>query len=356
MRSLRFHPCGNFKETYEEDFAIFETDFGRLCVIVGLVILFGVIPLVTNTYWLFILNHIAIATIGAVGLNLLIGYTGLISLGHGALFGVGAYTAAILVAKLGVPFWISLVCAGLLTALVGMVLGMPSARLKHLYLIISTLAGQFIIQYIFMNWESVTGGTEGFVMPAVNLFGVSVRNDLVFFYIAFPCAVVLTWMAVNLVRTRFGRAFVEIRDNDRAAVGMGIPIFRYKLLSFTVSSFYAGFAGGLWALYMGSITPEPFTLFLSIEYIAMVIVGGLGSFTGAVFGAVFITLLNEGLSQITTYAMNIEAFKQWALTIAPLREFVFGAAIVGFIILEPRGLAEVWRIVRASFRLWPFSY
>jgi len=356
MRRLKFHPCGNFRETYEEDFALFDTDFGRLWVVVGLIILFAVIPAVTSTYGLFILNHIAIATIGAVGLNLLIGYTGLISLGHGALFGVGAYTEAILVAKLGVPFWISLICAGGVTALVGIVLGMPSARLKHLYLIISTLAGQFIIQYIFMNWDSVTGGTEGFVLPTVTLFGLNVRNDLTFFYIAFPCAVVLTWMAVNIVRTRFGRAFVAIRDNDRAAVGMGIPIFRYKLLSFTVSSFYAGFAGALWSLYMGSITPEPFTLFLSIEYIAMVIVGGLGSFTGAVFGAVFITLLNEGLSQITTYAMNIEAFRQWALTIAPLREFVFGAAIVGFIILEPRGLAEVWRIVRASFRLWPFSY
>jgi len=356
MRRLRFHPCGNFRESYQEDFALFETDFGRLWVIIGLVLLFAVIPAISSRYGLFILNHIAIATIGAVGLNLLIGYTGLISLGHGALFGVGAYTAAILVTRVGIPFWLALLCAGGVTAVVGLILGMPSARLKHLYLIISTLAGQFIIQYLFMNWDQLTGGTEGFVLPKITFLGLDVRNDLTFFFIAFPCAVILTWMAVNIVRTRFGRAFVAIRDNDRAAVGMGIPVFRYKLLSFTISSFYAGFAGGLWSIYMGSITPEPFTLFLSIEYIAMVIVGGLGSFAGSVFGAVFITLLNEGLSQLTTFTMNVEALRQWALTIAPLREFVFGAAIVGFIILEPRGIAEVWRIVRSSFRLWPFSY
>lgn len=356
MRRLKFHPCGNFMETYEEDFALFETDFGRTWVIIGLALLFGMIPAITGRYGLFILNDIAIATIAAVGLNLLVGYTGLISLGHGALFGVGAYTEAILVGRLNFPFWFALLCAGSFTAMVGLVFGLPSARLKHLYLIISTLAGQFIIQYLFVHWDKLTGGTEGLVLPHITFLGVNVRNDLTFFFIVFPCAVVMTWVAVNIVRTRFGRAFVAIRDNDRAAAGMGIPVFRYKLLSFTISSFYAGFAGGLWALYIGSITPEPFSLSLSIDYIAMVIIGGLGNFAGSVFGAVFITLLNEGLSNLTTFVMNVEAFKQWALTIAPLREFVFGGAIVAFIILEPRGLAEVWRVVRSSFRLWPFSY
>lgn len=356
MRSLKLHLCGNFRETYEEELALFETDFGRLWVVVGLLILFGVVPLIGSTYVLYILNHVAIATIAAIGLNLLIGYTGLISLGHGAFFGVGAYTAAILVSRVGVPFWFAVLGAGVVTAMVGMVFGIPSARLKHLYLTIATLAGQFILQYVFVHWDQFTGGTKGIVLPSVTFLGMDVRNDLLFFYIVFSCLVVLTWAAVNIVRTRFGRAFVAIRDNDRAAEGMGIPVFRYKLLSFAISSFYAGFAGGLWALYIGSITPEPFTLSLSIEYIAMVIIGGLGSTAGSVFGAVFITLLNEGLCDLTTFAMNLEGFKHWALTIAPLREFVFGGAIVAFIILEPRGLAEVWRIVRSSFRLWPFSY
>jgi branched-chain amino acid transport system permease protein len=158
------------------------------------------------------------------------------------------------------------------------------------------------------------------------------------------------------MRTRYGRAFIAIRDNDRAAEGMGIPIFRYKLLSFGISSFYAGFAGALWSYYMGSITAEPFNLALSVEYIAMVIIGGLGSISGSIFGAVFITLLNEALRFMTDTLMNSGIVSQTGLNVAPLREFVFGLAIVLFILFEPRGLAELWRIVRSSFRLWPFSY
>ncbi len=166
----------------------------------------------------------------------------------------------------------------------------------------------------------------------------------------------MVWIAINLMRTRYGRAFIAIRDNDRAAEGMGIPIFPYKLLSFGISSFYAGFAGALWAFYMGSITAEPFNLGLSVEYIAMVIIGGLGSISGSIFGAVFITLLNETLRFATELLMNTGIVSQSGLNVAPLREFVFGLAIVLFILLEPRGLAEVWRIIRSGFRLWPFSY
>lgn len=158
------------------------------------------------------------------------------------------------------------------------------------------------------------------------------------------------------MRTKYGRALVAIRDNDRAAEGMGIPIFRYKLLSFAISSCYAGFAGGLWAYYMISITSEPFNLLLSVEYIAMIIIGGLGSIAGSIYGAVFITVLNEGLRWGTDVIMNMNIFPEIGLTIAPVREFVFGLAIVLFILFEPKGLAEVWRIVRSNFRLWPFSY
>jgi branched-chain amino acid transport system permease protein len=202
----------------------------------------------------------------------------------------------------------------------------------------------------------MTGGAQGIVVARVTLLGISLKDDRTFFYLIFACFVVMTWIAVNLVRTRYGRAFIAIRDNDRAAEGMGIPIFRYKLLSFAISSFYAGFAGALFAYYMMSITPEPFNLWLSIEFIAMIIIGGLGKIHGAVFGAIFIVALNEVLSHLTEFLMNIGVSAGAAITIAPLREFVFGLAIVLFIIFEPKGLAEVWRIVRSSFRLWPFSY
>ena len=287
---------------------------------------------------------------------MLIGYTGQISLGHGAFFGVGAYAAAILATKVGFPFWTSVLAAGFITAMVGMIFGLPSVRLKHLYLCIATLAGQFIIEYVLMNWEGLTGGHEGIILPAATLFGLDISGDRSFFWVVFVCFALMCWMAVNLVRSRYGRAFIAIRDNDLAAEGMGIPIFRYKLLSFGISSFYAGFAGGLWAYYNVSITPEPFTLFLSIQYIAMIIIGGLASIPGSVFGAIFIILLNEVLSIATEFIMNVEAFAGIALTVAPLREFVFGLAIVLFLIFEPRGLAEVWRIIRSSFRLWPFAY
>jgi branched-chain amino acid transport system permease protein len=356
MRKLRFHPCGNFKESYDQELTIFETDFGRAWILVGLVLLFGVIPFISSTYMLYILNTIGIYAIAAIGLNLLIGFTGQISLGHGAFFGVGAYTGAILATKVSFPFWASVPAAGVMTALVGMIFGIPSVRLKHLYLTIATLAGQFIIEYVFVNWEGMTGGAEGIVVSRARLFGINLRDDRAFYYVIFICFVVMAWIAVNLVRTRYGRAFIAIRDNDRAAEGMGIPIFLYKLLSFAISSFYAGFAGALFAYYMMSITPEPFNLSLSIEFIAMIIIGGLGKIHGSVLGTIFIVVLNEVLSNLMEFLMNLGVSTGAAITIAPLREFVFGLTIVLFIIFEPKGLAEIWRIVRSSFRLWPFSY
>jgi len=356
MRKLQFHPCGNFRESYSQELSIFETDFGRLYMLIGLVLLFGVIPFISSAYILYVLNIIGIYAIAAVGLNILIGYTGQISLGHGAFFGVGAYTAAILATKAGFPFLLAIPAAGVVTALVGIIFGLPSARLKHLYLLIATLAGQFIIEYVLVQWDRLTGGAEGISVMGASLFGIDLGNDRSFYFVIYFCFAVLTWMAVNLVRTRFGRAFIAIRDNDRAAEGMGIPIFRYKLLSFAVSSFYAGFAGGLYAYYMMSITPEPFNLWLSIVFIAMIIIGGLGKIPGSVLGAIFIVALEEILSHATEYLMNVGGASGLAITIAPLREFIFGLTIVLFVVFEPKGLAEVWRIIRSSFRLWPFSY
>jgi branched-chain amino acid transport system permease protein len=356
MGKLRFHPCGNFNERYEQELTIFGTSFGRLWAVIGILVLFVAIPLTCKSYTLYVINLMGIAAIAAIGLNILIGFTGQISLGHGAFFGVGAYSAAILATTLGFPFILSVLCAGAITAMVGMVFGIPSLRLKHLYLTIATLAGQFIIEYVLVHWTGLTKGSDGIFLPRAKLFGLSLAGDRTFFFVIAICFVLMTWVATNLLRTRYGRAFIAIRDNDRAAEGMGIPIFQYKLLAFAVSSFYAGFAGALWAYYIASVTPEPFTLVLSIEYIAMIIIGGLGSIPGAVFGAVFITVLNEVLSGATQYFMNLGGLSKIALTIAPLREFIFGLTIVLFIIFEPKGLAEVWRVIRSSFRLWPFSY
>jgi branched-chain amino acid transport system permease protein len=356
MRKLRLHPCGNFKESYTDELAIFSSDYGRLWSMAGLAALFCAVPFVSPPYLLYVVNIIGIYAIAAIGLNILVGYTGMISLGHGAFFGVGAYAAAVMSATFNVPFLLSVPAAGLITAGVGMIFGIPSGRLKGLYLTIATLAGQFIIEYVLVHWEGVTRGTEGITVPAPALFGISLQGDIRFFYVIFAVLALMVWMAVNLIRTRYGRAFIAIRDNDRAAEGMGIPIFSYKILSFGISSFYAGLAGALWAYYMVSVTSEPFNLSLSVEYIAMVIIGGLGSIAGSIYGAVFITVLNESLRWLTDLMMNFGFITQSGLNMAPLREFAFGLAIVLFILFEPRGLAELWRIIRSSFRLWPFSY
>jgi len=356
MRRLRYHPCGNYKEHYAQELTIFETDFGRTWALIGLALLFTAVPFVSSPYFLYVLNITGIAAIAALGLNILIGFTGQISLGHGAFFGVGAYAGAIIATRLGLPFWLAVPLAGFVTAFVGMIFGIPSGRLKGLYLTIATLAGQFIIEYILVHWESMTQGTMGIMLPGAGMFGLAIDSDRGFFYVIFASLTGMTLVASNLMRTHYGRAFIAIRDNDRAAEGMGIPIFRYKLLSFAISSFYAGFAGAIWAYYMRSISTEPFTLGLSVEYIAMVIIGGLGSIPGAIFGAIFITGLNEILRFATDAMMNIGALAGFGLNVASLREFAFGLAIVLFILFEPKGLAELWRIVRSSFRLWPFSY
>jgi len=356
IRKIHFHTCGNYKEHYKQETTVFETDFGRLWICIGLVILFTVVPLISTPYLLYIVNMIGIASIAAIGLNILIGFTGQISLGHGAFIGVGAYSAAILATTYNVPFLLTVPLAGIITALVGMVFGIPSGRLKGLYLTIATLAGQFIIEYGLIHWESLTKGTMGITLPGVSIFGLMLKSDKGLFFTIFLFLILMIWIAVNLGRTKYGRAFIAIRDNDRAAEGMGIPIFRYKLLSFGISSFYAGVAGALLAYYSVSITTEPFNLGLSVEYIAIVIIGGLGSVAGSIYGAVFITVLNESLRWLTDILMNMGFFTGAGLSLAPMREFVFGLVIVGFILFEPRGIAEIWRIMRSSFRLWPFSY
>ena len=356
MRRFSFHPCGNYRENYAQELTIFETDYGRISMCIFLLLLFFATPFLVSSYMLYVINTIGIAAIAAIGLNILVGYTGQISLGHGAFFGVGAYAAAVLATRFGVGFYLAIPAAGVLTALVGMIFGIPSGRLKGLYLTIATLAGQFIIEYVLVHWDSVTQGTMGITLPSPTILQWEVVGDRPFFFMIFVSLVLMTWFAVNIMRSKYGRAFIAIRDNDRAAEGMGIPIFKYKLLSFAISSFYAGFAGALWAYYMVSVTAEPFNLGLSVEYIAMVIIGGMGNIPGAIFGATFITLLNELLRYITGLLMNLGFITSSGLNMAPLREFVFGLAIVLFILFEPRGIAELWRIVRSSFRLWPFSY
>lgn len=346
-------PCGLFHTIYKTDERIFKTLWVRSWLI-GFGLFLIVLPLFVSNYVLYIMNMISIFIVGAIGLNILTGFTGQISIGHGAFVAVGAYTSAILTTKLGFSFWIALPFAGFLAALSGMIFGIPSLRIKGLYLAIATLAAQFIIEYTIVHWESLTNGITGISVPSPNFFGFVFDSDKKFYYLLAGFAVLAVVSGRNLFRTRVGRAFISVRDRDISAELIGVDIFKYKLLAFGISSFYAGIAGSLWGHYTNVITPEHFTIVLSIDYLAMIIVGGLGSIIGTVFGVIFMILIPEVLT--TVGVLLKDTFGQITTLISAIKGLVFGLTIILFLIFEPDGLSEIWRRTRDYWKLWPFSY
>lgn len=345
--------CGDFKETYLKDEAIFQSLPVKFFLALFFLFLL-VFPFVADAYLLYMANMIGFAVIGAVGLNLLTGFTGQISLGHSAFIGVGAYTSAILITRYGLSFWVSLPIAGLVSALAGMIIGLPSFRVKGLYLCIATLASQFIFEFIFVHWESMTNGITGIHIPPPQIGSFKFATEKDFYWITLFFAVLAVGYARNLVRSRMGRAFVAIRDRDLSAEIIGINLLHYKLSSFAISSFYAGITGALWMSFLKVVTPEHFPFILSIQFLAMVIIGGMGSVLGSIFGAVFMTIVPELLSYITGLVkMQAPGYEQFFI---PLKEVVFGGLIIVFLIFEPHGLAEIWNRLKNVFRLWPFSY
>ena len=344
--------CGEFHTTYASDMGIFDTQRTRIALWAFLAALL-VVPSLATSYWLDVVNRAAIAVIAAMGLNILTGFTGQISLGNAAFLAVGAYTTAYL-ANHGVPFLVACPVSGAVAALAGMVFGIPSLRLKGLYLAMATLAAHFIVEFTVVHWELVTGGVSGTSVPAPAIFGLVFDDDRKLYFLILPICVASLFFAKNLFRTRVGKAFVAIRDQDISAEVMGVGVFRFKLLSFAVSSFYVGVAGSLLAYQARIISPENFPLALAIDYLGMVIIGGLGSVLGSILGAVFIVLLPEVL-RILTGALS-GTFPHLVQLFAPLKLGVFGLAIVLFLVFEPDGLADLWRRVRNWFRLYPFSY
>jgi branched-chain amino acid transport system permease protein len=332
--------------------AIFETPLPRVLLAAFLVAL-GTVPFLASSLWMDVVNRILIAIIAAMGLNILTGFTGQISLGNAAFLSVGAYTTAYL-AKLGLPFPVVIPIAGIFTALVGMVFGVPSLRLKGLYLAVATLAAHFVIEFTISHWEGVTGGVNGTSIPAAKLGGLELGGDRKLFWLALGLTVLLLWFAKNLFRTKVGKAFVAIRDQDISAEVMGVNVFKYKLLSFGVSSFYVGVAGSLLAYQARIISPENFPITVAIDQLGMIIIGGLGSVLGSIFGAVFVTLLPE-LLRLVTGSLS-DTYPQLQGLFAPLKMGLFGLAIVLFLVFEPDGMAARWHKVKAYWKLYPFSY
>jgi branched-chain amino acid transport system permease protein len=344
---------GDFKESYLKDEEIFQSLWVKFWLALMGVFLIA-LPLFADDYVMYVANLIGFAIIGAVGLNLLTGSTGQISLGHAAFMGVGGYATAVFITRFSIPFWLALPLAGFVAAFVGLIIGIPSLRVKGLYLCIATLAAQFILEWVFVHWEGVTHGIRGINVPPPTIGSFTFDTETSFYYITLVLVVIAVGFARNLLRTKWGRAFVAIRDRDLAAEIMGINLFKYKLTSFAISSFYAGIAGGLWVSFMKVVTPEHFPFSLSIKYLAMIIVGGLGSVLGAIFGAIFMTLVPELLNVLT--GMLGEWKPGFNQLFIPMKDVIFGSLIVGFLILEPHGLAQIWNRIKNFFTLWPFSY
>jgi branched-chain amino acid transport system permease protein len=348
---------GVFHTTYASDMALRPTWLMRLRLALALLaaLLF---PLLADRYWLTLANNIGIAAIGAIGLNILVGFTGQISIGHGGFLAVGAYSAGLLALNLGLPFWLTIPLASLITAAVGALFGLPSARLKGLYLAIATLAAQEIIIWAITHADrlQIKGFGESLTLPPATLPGLQLdRNtDFSFYWIILLCLIATVTFTSNLFRTRTGRAFVAIRDQDIAAQVIGVDIFRYKLLAFAASSFFAGMAGALTAHYRTVISWERFTLETSILYLSMIIIGGLGTVSGSIYGAAFIVLLPALLTNLGR-ALNsvLPGINNY---IPYIQQGAFGLAIILFLIFEPEGIHKMWRNIKDYFRLWPFSY
>jgi len=344
------------KDSYRSDEAIFRTKYIKSWFIL-LVVSVLVVPLFLNNFQLYFLSHLGIAILGAMALNMLVGYTGLISLGHAAFIGVGSYTYAILSMRFHMPFYVSILGSGIVAAGLGVVIGIPALRIKGIYLAIATLAFQFIASYTFLQWEAVTGGSNGITVSSPSLGPWKLSSNLSFYYLMLILLFCGLWMAKNIFRSKYGRAMMAIRDNDISAEVIGVPVFGYKILSFVMSSFYAGITGALFAILMRNVNPTFFGLTRSIEYLAMVIVGGMGSILGSILGAslmIFMPeLLNSVVAMLAKFAKNPEEI---VIILAPVKLLVLGFFIMFFIHVEPTGLAGIWRKIRDYLRIWPLPY
>jgi branched-chain amino acid transport system permease protein len=346
-------PCGTRNYSYAEDMAIIRTKT-QWALLIGLLLVLFLLPFSLSNFWLRSINIIGIVIISVTGLNILTGYCGQLSIGHTGFMAIGAFTSAILTAKFGLPFPLAFLCSGLLAGVIGLVFGIPSMRVKGFYLAITTIAAYFIIKWVINHW-SLTGGFNGISVPYASIGGFEFSSNFSQFYLIMGITVVVVFLAKNMARTRVGRAFIAIRDNDLAAEVMGINLFFYKLLAFFIGCFLAGIAGSLMAHSVGLITMDNFPFMDSVLYVGIIIIGGLGTTLGPILGVILIRLLGVGVLFLSP------ALKSWlpglpggfTNGIAPM---LFGLVIILFLVLEPRGIAHRWNLFKASYRLWPFSY
>lgn len=345
---------GNFKESYAG--LIVLTDSQWVWVWSGTLFLALILmPFMVNAYVLSLLTLVLITATGALGLNLLTGMTGLISLGHVGFLVLGAYAYAVVVAKQKFPPLAGFVAAGVIPALFSIIVGLPSLRLRGLYLAITTLAFSHIINNLILEASAITDGARGIAVLRPELLGIDFSSDQAFALLCLAVATITLLACLNIGRSRVGRAFMAIRDNDTAARTMGINLQRYKLYAFMTSAFITGIAGALMGIYLSFVSVEGFPFLLSVEALAILIVGGLGSSLGAVLGTLLIVLLPEAVRLIFGYVGGgLEALLSTG--VHEVKSIIYGVVILLFLRFEPRGLVGVWHDAKRLWVHWPLRY
>lgn len=337
-------------ENYGQEMSLFRSRAQWAMLLVFLALL-AVCPLLLSDRVLTVMTMIGIAVISVLGLNILTGYCGQISMGHVGFMAVGAYASAILTARLGWPFWAALPVAGLAAGMAGLIFGLPSLKIKGFYLIMATIAAHFIIIWSIIQLRGLTGGPDGMPVPKPAIGSFVFNSKGSYFYLVMVVGCLAAYAAVNITRTRAGRAFVAIRDNDLAAEVMGVNLWTYKLEAFFIGCVYAGVAGSLLVHYYGFASVDQFPFMDSVWYLGMLIVGGMGSIPGAVLGAIFLKLLDEFVT-VMGPVLSAAVAAQAAASLALVTR---GLVIILFLIFEPRGLSHLWGIIETYWRLWPFS-
>lgn len=356
-----YREAGQFKTTYAADQALFPIRQDRYAMLIILAVAFVGIPLLSSDYWLTaLLIPFLVFSLAALGLNILTGYAGQLSLGTAAFMAVGAVAAYNFQLRIpGMPVLLSFLLGGAAAALVGVLFGLPSLRIKGFYLAVATLAAQFFIPWLVtkVGWFSNYSASGVISAQPIEILGKAFDTPQEKYLLVLAIVALLALLAKNLVRSRIGRAWMAVRDMDVAAEVIGIRILRTKLIAFAVSSFYCGVAGALYAFaYLGNVEPDGFNLDLSFRILFMVIVGGVGSILGSFLGAAFITLMPILLEVLLTHGSQAFNLNLEPGVTSMMQLLVFGALIIFFLIVEPHGLARLWQITKEKLRLWPFPY
>jgi len=343
---------GYFKTSYEADMALVDTRLRRLAL-AALIALLAVLPRLASPFVLELVTQTALAAVGALALNMLTGLAGQISLGHAGFLCAGAFTVGILTESVKAPPLVTLPAAAMVGALLGILVGVPSLRLKGLYLALGTLAMHFVVLYVASEYQARWGFNTGVSVPAPVIAGIRVRTGVQWYYVLVAFAMLTTFLSVNLGRSRVGRAWMAIHDREIAAASLGIAVARYKLLAFVASSVLTALAGALWAYYRSFVSVEAFSFVVTIEFIAMIVIGGMGSTLGALLGAGFVTLLPYGIDAVVGALAPGGAAPYWLF---PLKFGAFGLLMALFLVFEPLGLVGIWRRARTWVVLWPLRY